>query len=266
MTLQDLGGLEFNPFSMKQGDLAGKFVSGDLTQAQLRVKRTAKEGGICLLAGDPGKGISFAASCCITELEGLGLTVKYMSVKHVSTRDFYKSLCRQVETDPKGKSRGALIDSIYEREKQLKAQSRPLFMVLDNAQNIPRDALADLPQLICSGHPPELLSSILMCGTKDMRHMVRANPSIRPFVSDFYTMGGLTSEETEQYVLHKLRLAGASEPILTDDAMDALYSYSASGNYRMINNLMKDALYLAVQAGKKQIDKTVIVSSATHQF
>ena len=266
MTVQDLGGLKFNPFSLIHGGLESKFTSRDLTQAQLRVKRTAKEGGICLLAGDPGKGISFAASCCITELENHGLTVKHMTVNHVSVRDFYKSLCQAAGSDPMGKSRGALIDSVREKERQLKAQCRPLFLVLDNAQNIPREALADLPQLICNGHPPELLSSMLLCGTKDIRHILRSISFLRPLVSDFYTMGGLSSEETGAYVLHKLRLAGASEKILTDEAMNALYSYSASGNYRMINNLMRDALYLAIQTGRKQIDKDVISSAAAHQF
>ena len=266
MTLQELGGLKYNPFSLIQGTLASKFESEDLKQTQLRISRTAKEGGIFLLTGDPGKGISFAASCSTLKLESMGFTVKYMEVNHVSTRDFYKSLCQVTGTDPVGKSRGVLIDSFREKERQLRAQSRPLFLVLDDAQNIPGEALADLPRLVCNGHPPELLASIMLCGAKELLHRLQANPFIRPLVSDFYPMAGLSSEETSRYVLHKFRLAGCTETLLTDDAAKDLFSYSASGNYRLINNLMRDAIQIALNTGKKQIDREIIFSSAKHQF
>ena len=106
----------------------------------------------------------------------------------------------------------------------------------------------------------------MLCGAKELLHRLQANPFIRPLVSDFYPMAGLSSEETSRYVLHKFRLAGCTETLLTDEAAKDLFSYSASGNYRLINNLMRDAIQIALNTGKKQIDREIIFSSAKHQF
>ena len=153
-TIQDLFGLQYNPFSINRGGIESKFMSEDLRQARLRMRRTAKEGGICLLTSDPGKGISFTVGCTITDLENIGFTVKCMSVNHVSVRDFYKCLCRLTDTDSPGKTRGALIDSICEKERQMKAQGHPLFLVFDKSENIPSDVIQDLHHFLHNGHPP----------------------------------------------------------------------------------------------------------------
>lgn len=265
-TIQDLFGLQYNPFAINQGGIETKFMSEDLRQARLRMKRTAKEGGICLLTGDPGKGISFTLGCTIPDLESMGFTVKCMTVNHVSARDFYKSLCKKTDTNFQGKTRGALIDSICENEWQMKAQGHPLFLVFDKSENMPPDVIRDLHHFIHNGHPPESLASIALCGAKEINSKIRANTTLRSLVCDFYAMSGLSEEETGKYIRHKLHLAGGGDSIVTDEAVKTLYSYTASGTYNAINNLMRDALYLALQLERAQIDPEIIRSSAAHQF
>lgn len=265
-SLQETFGLRFNPFSLKEGSLETKFLTDGLTQAHLRMKRTAKEGGICLLTGSSGKGVSFAANCAVAELENSGINVKYMIVNHVSVRDFYKALCQATDTEPFGKTRGTLFDSICATLNQLQSQGRPLFLILDNAQNIPREVFLDLPQLLWSNHPPRLGMSISLCGTEGVGSILRANESLRALVCDFYTMPGLLPKEIDGYVRHKIRLAGGDDTVLTEDAVRLLRSYSTDGNYYVVNKLMQDAIYIAAMKGHRQIDADVIRSSAAHQF
>ena len=66
-----------------------------------------------------------------------------------------------------------------------------------------------------------------------------------------------------------MRFVGSTaegDSIVTDEAVKTLYSYTASGTYNTINNLMRDALYLALQLERAQIDPEIIRSSAAHQF
>ena len=66
-----------------------------------------------------------------------------------------------------------------------------------------------------------------------------------------YAMPGMTLEETGQYIGHHLKLAGRSDPLFGDDAIELIHQVSR-GLPRAVNNLAVQSL-IAAYAGKRNI-------------
>ena len=66
------------------------------------------------------------------------------------------------------------------------------------------------------------------------------------------------------YIKHKLKVAGASESIIGDDALTAISGY-CKGNPRLIDNVMTTALKAGYQMQKTVIDADVILAAVNEQ-
>ncbi|MGX8715917.1 MAG: hypothetical protein ACSW8A_09230 [Lachnospiraceae bacterium] len=95
---------------------------------------------------------------------------------------------------------------------------------------------------------------------------IKQTETLKSRITDFYTMEGLKPGEVPEYVLHKLKLAGARENMMDEEALNSLYDYSSNGNYRFVNKLVHDAIYLGAQTERMVIDRNIIVSAASCQF
>ena len=78
-----------------------------------------------------------------------------------------------------------------------------------------------------------------------------------------YSFTGLSDAETEQYVLHKLRIAGAAESILGTGTLPAIIGY-ARGCPRLLDNLMNEALMLGAQLEKPCLDAEVMMAAVNN--
>jgi type II secretory pathway predicted ATPase ExeA len=76
-----------------------------------------------------------------------------------------------------------------------------------------------------------------------------------------YSFTGLSDTETEKYLLHKLRVAGAPDSIIGEGTLPALIGY-ARGCPRLLDNLMTQALMLGAQLQKTTLDAEVIMAAA----
>jgi type II secretory pathway predicted ATPase ExeA len=77
-----------------------------------------------------------------------------------------------------------------------------------------------------------------------------------------YAMPGMTGEETTSYITHHLKLAGRSDPLVSDDAT-ALIHTTARGYPRAVNNLAIQALVATFAAGKAIVDEQAARAAVT---
>ena len=141
-------GLARQPFPRTDPDCAGRFESADLKNALGAVRYTMDELGICAIYGDTGRGISYTARCAARDPAASNCTVKYIPCCHVCPRDMYKEACRVIGASPAGKGRQEMITAIRETARSLKQQGRPLFLILDRAQNLPDLFFRDLVSMV----------------------------------------------------------------------------------------------------------------------
>jgi type II secretory pathway predicted ATPase ExeA len=72
-----------------------------------------------------------------------------------------------------------------------------------------------------------------------------------------YCLKGLTKDETKEYILSRLKIAGCHEPIFTDNAFELLFS-STNGCIRLLNSLVRFCLISGANQKLKSIDNEIV--------
>ena len=108
--------------------------------------------------------------------------------------------------------------------------------------------------------------TLILCGESYLNSTLRkpVHEALRQRITIHYEFQGLSDEVVPAYVRHKIRAAGGSEQIINEAAMSALNSMSQN-NPRVIDNIMSDALTIAMQTDKHTIDADVILAAVNHQ-
>jgi type II secretory pathway predicted ATPase ExeA len=107
----------------------------------------------------------------------------------------------------------------------------------------------------------EKLVQIVLSGQPELEEML-LNPQVRQLrqrVSLWARTQALNSEETQAYIAERLRIAGASEPVLLPEAMELVYHYS-KGIPRIINLICEHALINAYAEQVKPIPAHIVES------
>jgi general secretion pathway protein A len=116
-------------------------------------------------------------------------------------------------------------------------------IVIDEAQNLSWELLEEIRLLTNLETSSEKLVQIVLSGQPELEEML-LNPKVRQLrqrVSLWVRTQPLTSEETQAYIGERLRIAGASEPVLLPEAMELVYYYS-KGIPRIINLICEHIL------------------------
>jgi general secretion pathway protein A len=263
----DYYGLQYQPFPLRLNDSGRQFLTKDLANTKAVLQYTMNEMGISMICGDTGRGISYAVYCFTQSLDQTQVTVKCVPLCHICPRDFYRETCRVIGAAPPGRSRQAMITAMRQGAMDLKSHGRPLFLVLDNAQNLPDLVLWDLVALTSSDFGLENLMTLVLCGTKDLKYRIQLpeNQNLEENLATHYVFKGLSEEETKDYVKNRITSAGGREDLVSEESLDALYELSCRGSIRELNNVMRTALMIGSQAGRKEIDLEVLRAAVEHR-
>jgi len=98
---------------------------------------------------------------------------------------------------------------------------------------------------------------LLLLGQPTLRRQLRTGTftALDQRVAVRYAIGGLDAKETTSYVQHHLALAGRSDTLFSDDAVELIHDTSR-GLPRLINNLALAALIAAFTQGKAIVDES----------
>ena len=90
------------------------------------------------------------------------------------------------------------------------------------------------------------------------------NEALKQRINVHYNFKGLSPDETEEYIAHKISVAGGTKSIIGQEAFQTITGF-CQGNPRIIDNLMTNALMLGAQLEKQTIDSEVIMAAANAQ-
>ena len=108
--------------------------------------------------------------------------------------------------------------------------------------------------------------TLILCGESHLNDILRkpVHEALKQRITVHYDYNGLDDGEVKEYILHKLKSAGASTSIISDDALSAIHGI-CQGNPRLIDNLMSDALTIGSQLEMKAINNEVILAAVNNQ-
>jgi general secretion pathway protein A len=142
------------------------------------------------------------------------------------------------------------------------AQQRTTVLVVDEAQNLSKEALEELRLLTNINAGRDQLLKIVLLGQPELLAML-SRPELSQIaqrVSVEYHLDALNQTDTRHYIRHRLAVAGGQADIFSDVACDAVYCLSG-GIPRLINTLCDYALIFGFARGAATVDLAAIVES-----
>lgn len=252
-------GLKRFPFdkNIKPADL---FPTDPLKECLARLDYIKRRGGILLLTGDPGVGKTLAMRRFVDALNENLFKPFYTPLSTLSRADLLYHINRLLGLTPR-LSKSAIYNQIQQTLLESKQQAgKTILLIIDEAhllQTGPLEELRLLTNFKMDSYDPFIL---ILCGQSDLRRIMDF-AVMEPFnqrIAIRFHMPGLNPEETKNYVLHHLKLAGAQEPLLNDQALLAVHEVSF-GIPRKIGAVTEAALTYAMFDQKRTVSPEMVL-------
>ena len=217
--------------------------------------------GFIVLTGEVGTGKTTMVQALLTNLDENVETV-YISNPMLSDKDFIDYLAFSAfKRKVRFKSKADFLVEFEEFLKDCLRNQRTFLLIVDEAQRLSFSLLEEIRLLSNMETADEKLINIFLIGQPELNEKLN-EPRCRALlqrVSVRHHIRPLDLDETRQYVLTRLKIAGAphGEKIFPKAAIKALHQYS-EGYPRMINILADNALLLGYSREKKKIAPEMI--------
>lgn len=244
VTYRHYFGLERNPFGLLDN-------CDELFQLQASTEATARLGhllelnGIGVLTGHPGCGKTTVCRRFVDSLNPMHCTVCYVSLTTGTAFDAYRLIAWELGIEPVH-TRAGCYRLIRNEILDQRQSHRRLLLVIDEAQNLRNDVFEELRLLINFDSLGQSHVCLLLVGLTDLDRRLALNRhrSLDQRIVMRHRFPGIKPEEVEQYLEHRLSLAGCKQKLFAPEAVRALFDAS-KGLLRPLDNLAHYALATA---------------------
>ncbi len=252
-------GLKEKPFNLNP-DPSYLFWSSGHENAYTHLEYAITENkGFGVITGEVGSGKTTLINHLIHQIPK-DLHLALINNPDVSPAQLLKMICTEYELDTTGDDKASLLENIYEFLIQTYANQQRAILIIDEAQNLPAETIEEIRMLSNREAEKEHLIQIILVGQPELKEKLQRR-SLRQFtqrVSVHAHLGGLTADDVNRYIRHRLKVAGADNPeLFTEEAIQALHTYS-EGIPRLINILCDTALVYGFADELQSIDRPVI--------
>jgi type II secretory pathway predicted ATPase ExeA len=254
-------GLKEKPFS-KTPDPKFLYLSKSHEEALARLQYAVEEREMVLLTGEVGCGKTTLTRALMDELDD-SYKVALIINPRLSPTQFLRLLAKRFDIDSVPRYREEITEMIYQRIYELNEDGITPVIIIDEAQLIPRRETFEEIRLLTNFQLDHInLLSIILVAQPDIKRRFR-HRVYKPLlqrISLYYHLPPLSEEETREYILHRLKIAGREDSFFTDEAIFRLYEYSG-GIPRLINSIATNAMLEAIERDKEVIDEECVINA-----
>lgn len=215
--------------------------------------------GFSALAAEPGMGKTSLLMRLLENMQESARTA-FLFQTEGSSREFLHALLHDLGIVPRGKDLAATHQALNEALLAELNAGRRVIVVIDEAQNLSEKTLESVRLLSNFETPAAKLMHIILAGQPKLSEKL-AKPcltQLRQRVSNVIQLKPFRSEETVDYIKHRLRTAGLKGQVpFSSDAL-LLIARSSKGIPRNINNICFQALSLGFATQAQVIGADVI--------
>jgi general secretion pathway protein A len=229
-------------------------------------------GGFVLLTGDIGTGKTTVCRCFLEQIPP-GCHVAYIFNPKLTVTELLQSICDEfhIAVTPAVTHLPTVKDYIDALNTFLltsHAAGQSCVLIIDEAQNLSADVLEQLRLLTNLETNERKLLQIVLIGQPELRTML-TRPELEQLAQRViarFHLDALTEQEANQYIAHRLAVAGHTGRLPFDKAALQRIHRLARGVPRRINLLCGRALLGAWSSGANQVNKAIVNKAASEVF
>ena len=216
--------------------------------------------GIILLTGEVGSGKTTLIQYLRQQI-GQNLELAVLSNTNLSADQLLAYILIELNVEPNANGKAHNLNLFKNYLKSLNNEERRIILIVDEAQNLPRDALEEVRMLSNFQADEGLPLQIFLVGQPELRTILRSPGmhQIRQRISFNYHLNGLNREETRNYIEYRLEKAGANRNPFTPEAVELIFQ-STTGIPRSINILCDSALLYGFAEEVETVDADIVKS------
>jgi general secretion pathway protein A len=225
-------------------------------------------GGFVLLTGEIGTGKTTLCRLFLEQIPA-NCNVAYIFNPKLTALELLQSICEEFHIDvPPSSSMKSYVDRLNAHLLETHAAGRNNVLIIDEAQNLAPDVLEQLRLLTNLETRERKLLQIILIGQPELRTMLQ-RPELEQLAQRViarYHLDALTPAETEQYIRHRMDVAGLERPFPFEArAMRRIHEITR-GVPRRINLLCDRALLGAYANSRATVDRKTVDQAAEEVF
>jgi general secretion pathway protein A len=214
--------------------------------------------GFLLLTGDVGTGKTALINRLVRNIDVAAIVAKIPD-PGLSSMDFFNFLAVEFKMEKKFDTKGQFLILLRRFLHAAYLQNKRVLLIIDEAQRLTPDLLEDIRLLSNIELQNRKLINIFFVGQPEFNELLMEdrNRAVRQRIAVSYHIKPLSEIEANQYIKHRLKVAGATREIFSKNAVSRIHTFS-KGYPRLINIMCDHAMLTGYAAGLKTITEKVI--------
>jgi general secretion pathway protein A len=224
-----------------------------------------ESGGFIQLTGEVGTGKTTVVRTLLSRVPHHADVAVILNPR-VTPVEFLLTICEELGleiSDADRDSVKAMVDALNRRLLAAHAEGRRIIVIVDEAQNLSAEVLEQVRLLTNLETPTQKLLQIILIGQPELRELLDRTElrQLAQRITGRYHLEPLSREETQGYVRHRLRVAGAAQEIFTPSALTEVHRV-AQGIPRVINVSCDRALLGAYTQETRKVTAALVRRAA----
>ena len=237
------------------------FDNSQHAQALLRLKY-AIDGmkGLAVVVGSLGTGKTTLARRILDELDEDHYEAAMLVVLHSSASADWllKKIALQLGIENVAENKLDILGQLYNRLIEIHETGQKAVVIIDEAQMFRnKEILEELRGLLNMEVTQGKLLTLLLFGLPDLDDILTIDEPLKHRIAIKYKLNDFEMNVAQEYIKHRLRVAGCEEEIFTPKAITAIYNYS-KGNPRLINTICDNVILEGFFIKQKPIDMNIV--------
>ena len=195
--------------------------------------------GFIVITGPVGAGKSMVIGQLLDQLNASNVVAANLLTSNIEPQDLLSQILSAFRIEPENDGRAGEMEAFEDYLFDQLDRGRRVLLIIDEAQNLPFKTLEELRMLSNIDYEGTPLFQVFLVGQPEFRTTMEAQnmEQLRQRVIASYHLEPLSEDETRDYILHRLAVAGWREdPAFTKSAFKAIHQ-ETQGLPRRINTL-----------------------------